>query len=139
MPLSYFRIHTQDIAYLTQRPRGLFVSIWKLVDQDIMDSGEIEEYWNQRKWFEANLPIPPFYEDVNTLKAITWYKRTPEGFDMYNRMDFYLQMANKYKLHFFMTETDSLPGKLVYEDEFQIGITDSRHEGPGFKISALDL
>jgi hypothetical protein len=136
---TYFRIHTNDIAYLTQRPRGLFATIGKLVDQDIMDSDEVEEYWKQRKWFEANLPVPPFYEDGNSIKAITWYKKTPEGLDMFKRMDFYFKMAKKYSLELFMTETESLPGTLVYEDEFQIGITDSGHDGTGFKTKRYEI
>jgi hypothetical protein len=138
MTFSYFRIHTNDIAYLTQQPRGLFVSIWKLVEKEIMDSDEVEEYWRQRKWFEANLPVPPFYEDGNSIKAITWYKKTQEGLDMYKKMDFYLRMAKKYDLQLFMTETESLPGKLVYEDDYQIGVIESEHDGSEFRMTEID-
>jgi putative transposase len=31
------------------------------------------EYWENRQWFESNLPVPPFYESENMIKAITWF------------------------------------------------------------------
>ncbi len=30
--MTYFRVHTKDIAYITQQPRGLFTAIGKLVE-----------------------------------------------------------------------------------------------------------
>lgn len=72
--MRYFRIHTNDIAYQTQQPRGLFVSIWHLVEKNILNDKETEEYWKHRKWFEEKLPVPPFYEDGNSVKAITCIK-----------------------------------------------------------------
>ncbi len=49
--MEYFRIHTKDIAYSTNQPRGIFVAIWKLVDAKIVTEGEATTYWQQRALF----------------------------------------------------------------------------------------
>ena len=30
--MPYYRVHTSDIAYMTQQPRGIFTAVWKLVE-----------------------------------------------------------------------------------------------------------
>ena len=40
---KYYRIHSADIAYLTQQPRGIFTAIWKLVDAKILNEEETAE------------------------------------------------------------------------------------------------
>ncbi|NLC93933.1 MAG: hypothetical protein GX677_10885 [Treponema sp.] len=134
---KYFRVHTQDIAYITQQPRGLFAAIGKLVDNKVMSEEEIEEYWANRKWFEANLPVPTFYDDGNTVKAITWYKNNSNGNDMYERMTFYLRMAKKYGLKLFKTTSKEKPGEIIYEDDYQIGVVNSLNSGIGFTKEEL--
>ena len=60
--MRYYRIHTADIAYITQQPRGIFTAIGKLVDAGILSEEETAEYWKNRAYFEKVLPVPPFYE-----------------------------------------------------------------------------
>lgn len=120
--MKYYRIHTKDIAYLTQQPRGIFTAIGKLVDSKTMNEEEIQEYWKNRKYFERVLPVPPYYEKGNPDKAITWFKDTPEGNDIYNQMTFYREMAKKYNIELFKSECDFIPGEIIYEDEFQIAV-----------------
>lgn len=94
--MRYYRIHTADIAYITQQPRGIFTAIGKLVDVGILSEEENAEYWKNRAYFEKVLPVPPFYEEGNPDKAITWFKDTPEGNQIYSEMTFYREMARKY-------------------------------------------
>lgn len=129
---NYFRVHTKDIAYRTQQPRGLFTAIGRLVDSHVMSDDEVAEYWRQRTWFEDNLPVPDFYKDNNPEGAITWYKNTAEGCDMLEKMSFYTEIAAKYKLKLYITSTDRVPGRLIYEDVYQIAVADTVHEGDGF-------
>lgn len=128
---QYFRIHIEDCAYRTGLPVGLFVAVWRLVEQERLTEEETALYWQNRGWFEEHLPIPPFYEDGNSAGAITWYKNGPEGLGMVRRMAFYFEMADKYGLQLYLTQTDSIPGELLYEDAFQIGVKDSFHVGDG--------
>jgi hypothetical protein len=139
MTAKFFRIHIEDIAYYTKRPKGLFAAVGNLVDQKVMNDAEIEAYWRQRRWFEANLPMPPFYGNpmptppvTKPILPITWYKKNALGTEMLPRMGFYVEMALKYGRALFITSTDIMPGEIVYEDDFQIGVANSRHSGPGF-------
>lgn len=43
--MRYYRVHTADIAYITQQPRGIFTTIGKLVDTKILSEEETAEYW----------------------------------------------------------------------------------------------
>ncbi len=129
----YFRIHSSENAYLTGLPRGLFTVVGKLVDSKTLNEGEIEEYWKNRHWFEAHLPVPPFYEDGNTIRAVTWYKYNDPALDMFVKMSFYFAMARKYGLTLLLTRTDIIPGHIIYEDEYQVGVVDSGHQGPDFE------
>ncbi|MBP7902414.1 MAG: hypothetical protein KA015_06325 [Spirochaetes bacterium] len=122
--MKYFRIHSNEIGFRTQQPVGLFVAIWTLVDKKILSEDEISEYWIQRKWFEENLPVPPFYNDGNSINAITWYKNNDMGNSMYKRMNFYLDMAAKYNMPLSISVCAEEPGRIVYEDDYQIGVVD---------------
>ena len=50
--MKYFRVHTSDIAYLTQQPRGIFTTVGKLVEAKTLTEEETAEYWKQREYFE---------------------------------------------------------------------------------------
>ena len=124
--MRYYRIHTADIAYITQQPRGIFTAIGKLVDAGIPSEEETSEYWKNRAYFEKVLPVPPFYEEGNPDKAITWFKDTPEGNQIYSEMTFYREMARKYGTQLYMSDCDEIPGEIIYEDDFQIAIKNQR-------------
>ena len=120
--MKYYRIHTKDIAYITQQPRGIFTTIGKLADSKTMNEEEIKEYWKNREYFERILPVPPFYENGNQEKAITWFKDTPEGNDIFRQLTFYREMAKKYNIELYLSECDFVPGEVIYEDNFQVAV-----------------
>lgn len=120
--MRYFRIHTQDIAYITGQPRGIFTAVGKLVDTGKLTAEETAEYWRNREYFEKVLPVPPFYAQGNPDKAVTWFKDTPQGLDIWNQMDFYRRIAGKYGLALHRSECDTPPGTVIYEDDFQIAV-----------------
>ena len=123
---KYYRVHTEDIAYLTGQPRGIFTAIFKLVEAGILSEEETKEYWENREHFERVLPVPPFYDEGNPDKAVTWFKNTTNGNRIYSEMTFYRKMAQKYGMQLFMSECDEVPGKVIYEDDFQIAIKNQR-------------
>ena len=134
--MKYFRVHTADIAWITQQPRGLFTAIGKLVDAKQLTEEEEKEYWKNREYFEKVLPVPPFYEQGNPDKAITWFKDTEKGNDIFRQMTFYRKMADKYGLKLYVSECEEMPGELVYEDGFQIAIKNQKAD---LKISVKEL
>ena len=81
--MKYFRVHEADIAYITQQPRGIFTVVGKLVDNKVTTEEEAAEYWKNREYFERVLPVPPFYEQGNPDRAVTWFKDTTEGKSIY--------------------------------------------------------
>ena len=120
--MKYFRVHTSDIAWLTKQPRGIFTTVGKLVDSKTLTEEETAEYWKQREYFEKVLPVPPFYEQGNPDHAVTWFKDTPQGQDIWNQLTFYRQMCSKYGITLYKSETEEIPGEVIYEDDFQIAV-----------------
>lgn len=119
--IMYFRYHTSYYSPKTGEAVGLFVAVWHLVENNILTAEEIEEYWKQRKKSEIVLPVPPFYSDGNSIKAITWFKETNKVNELLKEIDFYFQMLKKYNVDLCIVRSDS-PGRIIYEDDFQIGV-----------------
>ena len=126
--MKYFRVHEADIAYLTRQPRGIFTVVGKLVENKITTEEETTEYWKNREYFERVLPVPPFYEQGNPDRAITWFKDTEAGRNIYKEMTFYRAMAAKYGVQLYVSECNELPGEVIYEDEYQIAIKNPKSE-----------
>ena len=134
--MKYFRVNTSDIAYITQQPRGIFTAVWKLVEEKILTDEETAEYWKNREYFEKVLPVPPFYESGNKERATTWFKDTPQGQDIWKQMDFYRAMCKKYGTKLYRSETEELPGQVIYEDDFQIAVVNTRAD---LKITKFEI
>ena len=126
--MKYYRVHSEDIAYLTQQPRGIFTAIYKLVEAKILSEDEEKEYWRNREYFEKELPVPPFYENGNPQNAITWFKDTVDGNRIYQEMEFYRNMASKYGLKLLMIECEEIPGDIIYEDDYQIAVINQKKD-----------
>lgn len=126
--MKYYRVHTGDIAWITKQPRGLFTAIGKLVEAKTLTEEEEKKYWQNREYFERELPVPPFYEQGNPEKAITWFKDTEEGNRIYKEMSFYRRMADKYGLQLYLSECEEVPGEIIYEDAYQIAIKNQKED-----------
>ena len=126
--MKYFRVHEADIAYITQQPRGIFTVIGKLVDNKVTTEEETAEYWKNREYFERVLPVPPFYEQGNPDRAVTWFKDTEEGRHIYEEMTFYREMAIKYGVQLYRSECDEVPGEVIYEDDYQIAVKNPKSD-----------
>ena len=128
--MRYYRVHTADQAWLTKQPRGIFTTVGKLVDAGVLSEAETEEYWNNRRYFEDVLPVPPFYDQGNPDGAITWFKDTPDGNRIWEEMTFYRNMAVKYGVQLYLSECTDIPGEIIYEDSFQIAVKNPRNDIP---------
>ena len=72
--MRYYRIHTADIAYITQQPRGIFTAIGKLVDAGILSEEETAEYWKNRAYFEKVLRCLPFMKKAIRTRQLLGLK-----------------------------------------------------------------
>ena len=93
--MRYYRMHTSEIAYKTGLPVGIFVAVWRLVEAKKLTAEEEKLYWENRAYFEKALPVPPYYENGNPEGAVTWFKDTEKGNDIYRQMGFYREMLKK--------------------------------------------
>lgn len=74
------------------------------------------------------LPVSPYYEKGNPDGAVTWFKDTEQGNDIYRQMDFYRKMLKKYGVKFYKSSAQRIPGRVIYEDDFQIAVVGQNSE-----------
>lgn len=108
---KYLRIQGQEIAYRPGKPVGVFVLNWRRVRDGVYSAADQALYWETRQWFVEHLLEPPFYgaDNDNPDGAITWFKT-----------ECCREMLARYEIPYDFVLTDH-PGKIVYEDERQVG------------------
>lgn len=106
---------------------GVFVAVDHLRRAERLTESEEELYFDIDDWFNENLPNPPFYNDGNTIGAVTWFKRQT-SVDMVERLVPLGDILTRYRVPWTAAES-AVPGTVVYEDEFQVGVIPYvRHE-----------
>lgn len=99
---------------------GIFVAVDHLRRAGMLSPSEETQYFDIDDWFLAHLPNPPFYEDGNSIGAVTWFK-TPVPREMSERIDALRAILAAHDVdHDVVGSRD--PGELVYEDEYQVGV-----------------
>jgi len=121
---KYMRIQGREIAFKTGKPAGLFALCWRRIRDGIYSAEDEAAFRAEDKWFRANLPVPPFYDDDFQGKTpITWFKTDcPE--EMKKHTDNIVSLLDKYKVPYDIVYSDYV-GKIIYEDDYQIGTVDS--------------
>ncbi len=118
----YTRFHGNYSSPKTKQPYGIFVVIYHLYRDGKLSESDSKLYLTTKEWFEQNLPNPPFYEDNNSIHAVTWFKDGSKAQDMLAHLEAFFHIAEKYNVEIIKSISTVVPGKLVYEDEYQIGI-----------------
>jgi hypothetical protein len=120
---KFVRIQGRDIAYRTGKPVGIFAAVYRLQRDGLLNENEKAVYYEIDKvWFQENLPNPPFYDDDNPGKPITWFK-TATTAHMLEMLQPLMDMMDKYNKPYDVVYTD-FPGRIVYEDEYQVAVYD---------------
>src|SRR5688572_18403291 len=74
---------------------GIFVAVDHLRRADTLTEDEEELYFDVDEWFNVQLPNPPFYEDGNTVGAVTWFKKALTD-EMRERLEPLCRILDKY-------------------------------------------
>jgi ribosomal protein S18 acetylase RimI-like enzyme len=125
---KYIRIQGREKAYRTGKPLGIFVAADHLGRSGLLTDNEKAVY-NEitNVWFEENLPNPPFYDDDNPGKPITWFK-TATTAHMVEKLKPLMEMLEKYAKPYDVVYSN-FPGRIVYEDEWQVAVYDDNAPG----------
>ena len=119
--LKYVRIQGRENAYRTGMPVGIFAAVHRLQEAGLLTDDEKAVYHDiDQVWFQENLPNPPFYDDDKPRKPITWFKAATTGF-MLEKLQPLMNMMEKYGKPYDMIYTN-FPGRIVYEDEWQVAV-----------------
>ena len=108
---------------MTGKPVGVFAAVHRLQRDGKLSEEEKETYFNiDQVWFEENLPNPPFYNDNEPGKPITWFK-TATTAHMLEKLEPLIDMMDKYDMPYDVVYTNFV-GKIVYEDDYQVAVLD---------------
>lgn len=107
---------------------GVFVAVDHLRRAGRLDSADLAVYLDVDDWFREELPNPPFYADGNTIGAVTWFKSEAAG-GLIERLTPLLQLLDRNGVPHRVSRTAS-PGRIIYEDEIQVGATPSPRRTP---------
>ena len=119
--MKYVRIQGREIAYRTGMPVGIFAAVGRLERAGLLTDDEKAVFYEIDKiWFQENLPNPPFYDDDNPGKPITWFKTETAG-HMIEKLRPLMAMMEKYAKPYDIVYSN-FPGRIVYEDEWQVAV-----------------
>jgi hypothetical protein len=117
--MKYFRFCANYVSPYTRQRYGIFIAVWHLVRDKKVSPEDESAYWRAREWFEAHLPIPPYHQEGNPEKAITWFKESAMNSEIVQKLSIYRDIAARYGTDIELVSTES-PGRVIYEDEYQI-------------------
>lgn len=121
---KYMRIQGREAAYRTGKPVGVFILNWRRIRDGVYSKEDCELFEKTESWFKEHLPEPPFYgnDNENPQGAITYFKT--ESFEMMReKAEILTSLLDKYKIPYDIVYTDYV-GKIIYEDEYQVGVID---------------
>ena len=138
IPLKYVRIQGRETAYRTGMLVGIFAAVHRLQQAGLLTDEEKAVYHEiDQVWFEENLPNPPFYDDDKPGKPITWFKTATSGF-MVEKLQPLMDMLEKYSKPYDIVYTN-FPGRIVYEDEWQVAVYSDNAPGRIRLLTAYHL
>lgn len=120
---KYVRIQTR-YSGKTGKPVGIFGACHHVVNSSYFPYNATEDekqvFRDIENWFEEHLPNPPYYDEGNPDKYITWFKtKTTEH--MIEKLIPLMDLLEKYNVEYDVVYTNFV-GKIVYEDEFQVAV-----------------
>ncbi|MDR2596054.1 MAG: hypothetical protein LBC76_01915 [Treponema sp.] len=120
---KYVRIQVRYTGR-TGKPVGIFGACHHVINNSYYTFNTTDEekqlFLDIEKWFNENLPNPPFYEEGNPKKYITWFKTKTTKY-MIEKLIPLINLLEKYNIEYDIVYTNFV-GKVVYEDNFQVAV-----------------
>ena len=116
---------------------GVFVAVDHLRRAGVLSAEEEAQYFDIDDWFNVNLPNPSFYEDGNSVGAVTWFK-FPVPLEMAERIGTLKRILTAHGVEHDVLSAED-PGEQIYEDEFQVGIVPREPHEPTAMPEGLTL
>ena len=116
---KYARIQGQELAMNTMYAKGVFSMCWELIQHDVMDEEDASLYKEIDDWFATHLPWPP---QCNNQEKVVCFFKTENSQEMLNMILPALWLLERYNHPFYLVYTNSLPGEIVYEDQYQVAV-----------------
>lgn len=116
---KYVRIQGQELAENTMYARGIFSICWDLIQNDKMEEEDAMLYKEIDSWFAEKLPWPP--QCMNQEKVICFFK-TENSEEMLTMIQPAMWLLERYHHAFYLVYTNTLPGEIVYEDQYQVAV-----------------
>ena len=129
MPFSkYVRLQGRETSYITHKPVGVFTLCWRRIKEGAFSEIDKNKFIEADNWFVENLPYPPFYgknnDDPNAnINGAICYFTTSYANKIMERFYPVLELLDKYQIPYDIIYTN-YPGKIIYEDDFQVGVID---------------
>lgn len=121
--LKYVRIQVRYNGK-TGKPVGIFGACHHVVYNKYYNFNSTDDdrklFELTEKWFDENLPNPPFYDNGNTNNYITWFKSETSK-KMLEKIIPLMNILDKYNVPYDMIYTNYV-GNIVYEDEYQVAV-----------------
>jgi len=118
MHFKYVRIQGTELAENTMYAKGVFSMAMQLIQNDVMDEEDRGLFEEIDSWFAENLPWPP---QCKRQEKVVCFFKTENSKEMMQWIRPILWLLDKYNHPYYVVYTNT-PGKIVYEDKYQIAV-----------------
>ena len=119
MHFKYIRIQGQELAENTMYPKGVFSMCWQMIQNETMDQEDADLYREIDSWFAENLPWP---DPCKRQEKVVCFFKTENSNEMIKMIRPALWLLERYHHPFYVVYTNTLPGEIVYEDQYQVAV-----------------
>lgn len=114
---KYIRIQGRELIENTMYAAGVFAMFRDLIKNDVLDEEDRGLFEEIDNWFSNVLPYPPQCKNQERVVCFFKAENTEEMLHMIYPA---LWLLDKYHHPYFVVYTNTLPGNIVYEDEYQV-------------------
>ncbi|MCJ8290906.1 MAG: hypothetical protein HRT58_15360 [Crocinitomicaceae bacterium] len=115
--MTYLRFVVGIDTESASRQDGLFTELIRLKNNNLLLEYQYEILDNTFKYFNDNLPVPPYKRKNLSKEAVAWFKDSAT--DYIKRMWDLVAILEQNDVNVRILKTEK-PGMIIYVDEFQV-------------------